>query len=361
VHASDDMAFQRALDALRCAGEGSASWLDASRCVGEVIGADACAILVYRGRHNDLEVHEGHGHDPALKREYIEHYYQHDVLLDGVPFDGNWQVSTERFPERLWGNHPFFGDLLHRYRVRQIMALSLRVNDDMKAALSFHRTSKTDITSRHFVEGRLAQLTEASMAAFTQRYDMAHAFRQGLQHAFADTGSQCFLCDATGKVQPLTPQHQTPQWGALRIVAGKVAHQSPRAQARLATALMRAAMGVPSSVTLPGSERGTALRVAVQPLPAPAKLADTQALVLVRVKTRTLEQVPSAEDLEQIFGLTGTQARVLRLLCEGLAPKECATALNCSEATVRTHIAHLMLKLDCTKQSQLVRTALLLA
>jgi hypothetical protein len=48
-------------------------------------------------------------------------------------------------------------------------------------------------------------------------------------------------------------------------------------------------------------------------------IADTQTLALVRIESRGLSRIPGERDLQEMFGLTPMQARVLHLLCEGMS------------------------------------------
>jgi DNA-binding CsgD family transcriptional regulator len=70
---------------------------------------------------------------------------------------------------------------------------------------------------------------------------------------------------------------------------------------------------------------------------------------------------PAEDDLRATFGLTQAEGRVRCRLCMGLSVTECAADLNCRVSTIRTHVAHLLAKLDCARQADLVRASMLLA
>jgi DNA-binding CsgD family transcriptional regulator len=63
-----------------------------------------------------------------------------------------------------------------------------------------------------------------------------------------------------------------------------------------------------------------------------------------------LGSVPPAE-------LTPSEIEILRLLAEGLTPKEIAEQRDGSVHTVRVHIANVIAKLDCHGRSEAIRTA----
>jgi DNA-binding NarL/FixJ family response regulator len=76
-----------------------------------------------------------------------------------------------------------------------------------------------------------------------------------------------------------------------------------------------------------------------------------------RALTRSVPEKPQATADAAAFGLTGREQDVLRLLSEGLTPKEIARALFISQKTVSTHLQHIMLKLGVHSQAQAVTVA----
>jgi DNA-binding CsgD family transcriptional regulator len=350
--------FERAIDAFHAAGAAEASWSDVARLACDAVGADSAAVVAWRTSNLEVEAFEGHGQEPGLVREYAEHYSQYDPQLQGVPAGGGWQVSNERFPDAQWSTNPFIGDLLHRYRIGQNMALTLQVGDDLMAALSLHRHTRTGTVAADFQTGQLARLTRAAVDAFSTRYATVHAVRRSLAQALASPSAYCYVSDAAGNARSLSALHPTGAVGSFSLYGGRAQHIDPAANARLRQLVARAAAGVRCSLSLKGG-KGVVLRFEAQPLPAQAKLMDTQALALVHVETRSLDDLPDEADLQSLFDLTPAQSKVLRLLCEGLPPKKCAQRLNCSEATVRTHIAQLMQRMECSRQVQLVQAAML--
>jgi DNA-binding CsgD family transcriptional regulator len=63
-------------------------------------------------------------------------------------------------------------------------------------------------------------------------------------------------------------------------------------------------------------------------------------------------QVPAG--LEQLRELTEREREVLTLVAQGLSNAEIAGKLSISPATAKTHVAHLLTKLDCRDRIQLV-------
>ena len=63
---------------------------------------------------------------------------------------------------------------------------------------------------------------------------------------------------------------------------------------------------------------------------------------------------PGAERPAALAELTERELEVLRLVARGLANREIASALFLSEATVKTHLANLMRKLELRDRVQVV-------
>lgn len=68
--------------------------------------------------------------------------------------------------------------------------------------------------------------------------------------------------------------------------------------------------------------------------------------------------VPEVETLRMLFGLTRAEARVARLVAQGLRPEAAADELNVSVATINFHLRNLFQKAGVTRQSDLVAQVL---
>lgn len=68
--------------------------------------------------------------------------------------------------------------------------------------------------------------------------------------------------------------------------------------------------------------------------------------------------VPEVETLRMLFGLTRAEARVARLLAQGLRPEAVADELHVSAATINFHVRNLFQKTGVTRQSDLVAQVL---
>jgi len=89
-------------------------------------------------------------------------------------------------------------------------------------------------------------------------------------------------------------------------------------------------------------------------------VASGEALIAPSVTRRLLERfaklaVPADEThADRLRELTEREREVLKLVAQGLANREIADHLSLAEPTVKTHVSHLLLKLDMRDRAQLV-------
>jgi DNA-binding NarL/FixJ family response regulator len=64
--------------------------------------------------------------------------------------------------------------------------------------------------------------------------------------------------------------------------------------------------------------------------------------------------VPRPEDVAAVEGLSSREREVVALLCEGLSNREIAAALFVSEPTVKSHLSHILTKMEVRDRVQVV-------
>ena len=89
-------------------------------------------------------------------------------------------------------------------------------------------------------------------------------------------------------------------------------------------------------------------------------VAAGEALLHPRVTRRLIERfaaLPAGRDPDYHDGLTDRERAVLRAVSQGLSNQEIATQLHLGYGTVKTHVSHLLTKLDFRDRAQLVMYA----
>lgn len=83
-------------------------------------------------------------------------------------------------------------------------------------------------------------------------------------------------------------------------------------------------------------------------------------MLLVRLRRRSAFAMPDVARLKSVFNITRAEAAVLAGLAAGHNVEEVATLRQASVLTVRKQVASLLSKMECHRQSELVRLASLL-
>ena len=92
-------------------------------------------------------------------------------------------------------------------------------------------------------------------------------------------------------------------------------------------------------------------------------IAAGEALLAPSVTRRLLDRfaarfpAPAAEASEQLAGLTEREREILGLIARGGSNRQVAEHLSLAEPTVKTHVSHLLMKLDARDRAQLVMVA----
>lgn len=114
-----------------------------------------------------------------------------------------------------------------------------------------------------------------------------------------------------------------------------------------------AARGVDGALALPRPSGGRPLQLVANALPRRAESAEVGVLLIVRDPAQP-PRIPAAM-LRDLFRLTPSEARLVGLLIEGSTLDEAAGMLGVSRATVRTHLRHVLAKLDAHNQAEAIR------
>lgn len=143
----------------------------------------------------------------------------------------------------------------------------------------------------------------------------------------------------------------------LRMRNGVLQHDDAALQKRLKAVIVEATVtGVAGRLALPG-EWGEAFVLRV----APSRTDGHTGCAAVRVERRHIFAMPDTQDLQNVFGLSHAEARLLAQLVSGRQLGECAEILGVKVNTVRSQMTSILRKTDCSRQPELVRLASLVA
>jgi DNA-binding CsgD family transcriptional regulator len=172
-----------------------------------------------------------------------------------------------------------------------------------------------------------------------------------------------YLVDVLGRVIYMNraAERQVGRGDVVRIEKDRLAPVDRMARMTLVTAIDEAIadeVATPkggSSLALPGSE-GAGLVAAVLPLSRGERqniCGAFSAKAAIFVQDPAVVPLFPGEAFAKLYGLTGSELRVLLAMAPGLSVKEAAEILGISETTAKTHLQHIYEKTRTSKQTEL--------
>lgn len=141
----------------------------------------------------------------------------------------------------------------------------------------------------------------------------------------------------------------------VRLREGRLRFADPELDAALADLLRRAASSAPRGFARRMKVRGSADVHRVLATPVPLDVRDKGIVVLVFVYAAVTDRRISPELVEQLYGLSRAQARVVAKLYECLTVDATASALGLSANTVRTHLKRTFDRCQVHSQAELMQ------
>jgi DNA-binding CsgD family transcriptional regulator len=114
--------------------------------------------------------------------------------------------------------------------------------------------------------------------------------------------------------------------------------------------------GRPMSLVLPDGW-GKSCRLSIKRMDSAALNMGLRQAVGVHIERHDVFNVPSAEMLRELFGLSFAEAALCHYLVAGPSVKECAVLLGITESTARKQLASIFRKTGCNRQTELIRLA----
>ena len=177
-----------------------------------------------------------------------------------------------------------------------------------------------------------------------------------------------FLVNGKGRVRHMNQgaaAYLQKPWG-LCLLHGRLTATDSAASVQLDLLITGAASaGRNGSSSVPGgairlSRLGAAstLQVTVIPAPKDNHIVGSDAFVLVFVSDPSSPLKPRTTLMQQLYGLTPSEARVANLLMEGFEVRKAAERLKITLETCRFHIKRVLAKTETHRQTELMRLML---
>jgi len=349
--------FRNAMEAIRRLSDTSPPWDDLLQGAKDIVGADAATLIMFdQGR--DLLLLKQTGIDESAEREYTEYYYKHDAFAQaalsgpaGLWWDSSILRATTDAQQR-----PFYTDYMPRHKLGQVLAFVIAGEPERRTAISFQRMTADPSAVEKMSRGQVATFIQALVQAIAAREKAGSVAYASLDTALSGMGEAVFVASANGKLYRCSVDAYLMLERA-RMLSGQeraLAHPNPEVYLDLLSALSRSARLKQHAKVSVLTSWGEGLRLDILPAPDSLRLA-SETVLLVRIQRASIFSGPEAGELAPFFSITPAEAKTLSALIHGHSPKEQAMSAGLSEHTVRHHIASLMKKMSCNRQSELVR------
>ena len=298
---------------------------------------------------------------PASLQAYVDHFQAMDPLLPlGLQRpSGLWLDSGADIPAKVWRAGPYYADLLRPLRIEQTFTLTLCNDAQHIASISLHFDKPVDGAR---LRQNLNDLRPDLMGAFRARVQAAQAQRCGLDLMLSSETEGWLLVDAGLRVRHACPASAQLLCAksALQLAEGRLLARHATLARRLANAVAKArAERLPQTLHC-AAGWGRVLRLLLAPAPAHLLLFN-EPLFVLRVQLLDAARLPDLDALRTVYGLTASEARLVRELVAGHGLDDCALLFAVSRNTLRNQLASVFRKMACSRQSEVVRLAGLLS
>jgi len=355
-----DMELRSALEALSELSAQTPSWSSVLSTANRLVGSDAAVLIIFNGE--DVVDVQQSGADAAAVRDYEDHFHTEDVMtLPGVAKPpGTWLDTQILIPEPKRQRSAYYVDFMCKHRMRQLYSFIFENGPSRRTSLGFQRESSKDGLLSFLNSERIRTYTQALQQAVERRRAHAASWLSTTDTAFDAFAEASCLVHSSGQIVHASPAAKELFDSRSGVIAtgGRISHHGPAERSRLEATLLEA------SVT--GQVRQLVFRDCRTGLPVHLELVRAnpllrlgeEPLVFIRLRRAAQRTVASPERLLQELGVTLAEARVLHALASGVSVSNYARNNGVSIHTVRKQVATLMLKMNCTRQIDLVRAAL---
>lgn len=309
--------------------------------------------------------------EPIL--DYVRRFHRIDPHLQALMAlpAGDWYHSNDHFDEATVSRDPFYQEFLIPNGDRYVSAMKVQQDATSAVVLGMHRalgTTPLDAGQRERLQRIGFHLQRATVLWQKQRRTLAQAAIG--QELLDRLGSPVMLIDENRRIGVANELAQRLLAGARSLLAergGCLACSDSEADEQLTLALRAMQLSGPMGLgqDVPRTERDS---IKVRRTGAPPLLLHLSALrpeltmgafgaraaVMVLVHDPALRQRLDPFVVANAYDLSAAESRVAVELAQGLVPKQIATKLGVSLATVRTQLSAIYAKLHVDGASDVV-------
>jgi DNA-binding CsgD family transcriptional regulator len=356
------IALRRAVEAVDHLTDPEPPWRDILDTARDLVGADSGALIVFDAR-NKLLTLTAIGLSDACASDYQEHYCNCDIIeQDGrnAPA-GTWLDTARMYEPAQLHRTEFYADFMARHRMAQVLAHIIESNTVLHAAIGFQRSSVDAKAGDRLQSGDYARYFRLLRHQLSQRERTRAIGWKSLESAFSEVNEAVLLISVDCIVDKLSPLAV----GFLDDVNGwilhgrRLRHADAKVQRLFDAHCAAVARDGQMRSMATASGWGELFWVDISAAPPALSLIGGR-MLLVRMRKKSAFAMPDVTKLQSVFSITHAEAAVLAGLAAGHSVEEVATLRHASVLTVRKQVASLLTKMECSRQSELVRLASLL-
>jgi len=356
------IAMRRAVEAVDHLTDPDPPWADILSTARDLVGADSCALIVFDAR-NKLLTLSAIGLSEACAADYQAHYFSCDIVEQdsrNAPA-GTWLDTARMFFFYDLGSTEFYSDFMTKHRMAQVLALIIESNTVLHAAIGFQRSSVDLKASERLQSGDYARYFRTLRNQLALRERNRTIGWKSLESAFSEVQEAVLLISMDCMVDKLSPLAvgylgDTNGW---TLHGRRLRHADAKVQRLFDAHCAAVARDGQMRSMATASGWGELFWVDISAAPQALSLIGGR-MLLVRLRKKSAFAMPDVTKLQSVFSITHAEAAVLAGLAAGHSVEEVATLRHASVLTVRKQVASLLTKMECSRQSELVRLASLL-
>jgi len=342
-------------------------WSETLRLIIELCRSQNCSLSVYNLQSRRDEMTFQVGIDERYQRLYEEKYAAMSPYvgpLQLVPV-GTVVTSATLVDERELLESRFYQELLKPLGLREAIGLKVIQTERRMGLLSASRLE----SQGHYGEAEVRLLSLLAphvcrSVAISDALNLKTVKTETLEATLDALASGVYLTDRAGRIAYMNraAERQVKTGNALRIVNNRLSPVDRVARAALAGAIAEATTDeteTPSggvTVALPGDDT-MGLVATVLPLNRGQRrdlCGSFVATAAIFVQDPIVVPPLPGEAFAKLYGLTGSELRVLLAMSPGLSVKEAAEILGIGDTTAKTHLQKIYAKTGTSKQTELM-------
>ena len=354
--------LRRAVDAVNHLTDPAPPWIEILQSARDLVGADSGSLIVFDSNRTLLNFTTVGLTDQCIA-DYNTHYFNCDILERGSSFAsaGTWLDTAEMFGSKRLQCTEFFADFMVKHNQAQLLSLIVESNAALHATIGFQRSSVDDRAKERLEFGDIAGYFRLFREKLAERQRTLSLGLQAMENAFSALGEALILLSGYGFIANMSPMAKgyVGNGSGWRVSNGRLVHADRSVQTLLEHYCCATARdGQPRTLA---TKDGWGKIIVSDIATAPDSLSLLSAkMLMVRMRHRSAFTKPDINQLAAVFEITSAEASILAELAGGHSVEEIASLRNASVLTVRKQVAALMRKMNCSRQSELVRLASLL-